>query len=148
MLHSCAFLFSCRPSWSCNGCSTWSRCVHFEHGSVIYTICSLYLSTVAEWQHISLTLIQQLTNKAWSLLAMGSQTHSVHSLTFASAFHFDWFLSWFVIFNVLESMLALILAWWNESNLQTLICSHYFLIVNHLHWIEASFLIVIYILDL
>jgi len=93
MLHSCSFLFSRRPSWSCNGCSTWSRCVHFEHGSVVSTVCSLYVSPVSEWRDTSLILVLQLTDNAWRSLAMGSHTHSLRSLTFASAFHFDWFLS-------------------------------------------------------
>lgn len=93
MLNPCAFLFSCRPSWSCNGCSTWSRCVHFEHGSL--------MSMFPDYLPVNLSNPTPATHLL-SLLALGSRTHSVHStnLCFSFSFWFYYFICHFCWFNV------------------------------------------------
>lgn len=94
MLNSCAFLFSYRPSWSCNGCSTWSRCVHFQHGSVM----SMSFNCLAEWQYYFSNPNPATHQQKLALdLACYELTNSLSSITnLCFSFSFGLILSCFV----------------------------------------------------
>lgn len=95
----------------------------------------LWLSTVAEWQCISLTLNPATHQQSLELACYGL-TNSLSSITnpFASAFSFltdfcpgpSFLMSWSQCYTHFSMMK------WRQSS-DTVLCSHYFLTVNHLH---------------